>query len=131
MFWFLKAKCHKSQADRVLELLQAHKWEPVPLPRILDLRPRIAHHTECIRELRERGYDIQCKSWFTDMYWDKVHMSEYTFNGISLKPREKHKKGCFTQEDMDKNYEAWYQACRVQYDLIPKKRGRPLGSKNK
>lgn len=64
MFWFLKAKCHKSQADRVLELLQAHKWEPVSLPMILDLRPRIAHHTECIRELRERGYDIECKSWF-------------------------------------------------------------------
>lgn len=93
----------------------------------MDIRPRIAHYTSIIMMLREMGYDIPCRS-----YWqDGVHMSEYTFNGISLKPREKHKKGCFTQEDMDKNYEAWYQACRVQYDLIPKKRGRPLGSKNK
>jgi len=131
MFGFLKAKCHKSQADRVLELLQAHKWEAVALPMILDLRPRIAHHTECIRELRERGYDIECKSWFTDIHWDKVHCSQYTLNGISVKPYEKHKKSCFTQDDIDKAHEEWYKSCMIQYDLFPKKRGRPFGSKNK
>lgn len=116
MFWFFKDKCHKSQSDRVLELLQSHKWEAVALPMILNLRPRIAHHTECIRELRERGYDIECKSWFTDMYGHKVHCSQYTFNGIALKPHEKHKKTKgFTQEDMDKNYEAGYEAARIQF----------------
>lgn len=116
MFSFLKSKCHKSQTDRVLELLQAHKWEAVALPMILDLRPRIAHHTECIRELRERGYDIECKSWFTDMYGHKVHCSQYTFNGVSMKPHEKHTKTkWFTQEQMDKNYEAGYEAARIQF----------------
>jgi len=110
MFWFLKAKCHKSQADRVLELLQAHKWEAVALPMILDLRPRIAHHTECIRELRERWYDIECKSWFTDMYGDKVHCSQYTLNGISVKPYEKHKKiKGYTKEDIINAFNAWLE----------------------
>ena len=104
MFWFFKDKCHKSQADRVLELLQAHKWEAVALPMILDLRPRIAHHTECIRELRERGYDIECKSWFTDMYGHKVHCSQYTFNGIAYKPHTTHKK---TKGYTKEEYEEW------------------------
>lgn len=136
MFGFLKAKCHKSQTDRVLELLQAHKWEAVALPMILDLRPRIAHHTECIRELRERGYDIECKSWFTDMYGHKVHCPQYTFNGISVKPRAVHEKAkTWTQEELqqfrDHSYEEGYKACMAQYDLFPKKRGRPFGSKNK
>lgn len=108
MFGFLKAKCHKSQTDRVLELLQAHKWEPVALPMILDLRPRIAHHTECIRELRERGYDIECKSWFTDMYGHKVHCSQYTFNGIANKPHTTHTKTKgYTKEDIINAFNAW------------------------
>lgn len=116
MFSFLKSKCHKSQADRILELFEANKWEAVPLPKILDLRPRIAHHTEAIRELRERGYEIECKSWFTDMYWEKVHCSQYTFKGIALLPHEKHKKTKgFTQEDLDKAYESGYQAAKTQY----------------
>ena len=74
---------------------------------ILDLRPRIAHHTECIRELRERGYRIDCKSWFTDQNGHKVHCSQYTFHGIDLRPRVKHTKATYTKEDIEKAFNAW------------------------
>ena len=103
----LFTKCHKTQADRVLELLQKYKWEAVSLPQILDLRPRIAHHTECIRELRDRWFDIECKSWFTDINGHKVHCSQYTFHGIALKPREKHIKKSYTKDDIIKAFNAW------------------------
>lgn len=73
----------------------------------MDIRPRIAHYTSIIMMLRELGYDIPCRS-----YWqDGVHMSEYTFNGISLKPREKHKKiKGYTKEDIINAFNAWIEA---------------------
>lgn len=107
MFDFLFHKCHESQADRVLELLKKHKWEPVSLPMLLDIRPRIAHHTECIRKLRDRGYKIDCKSWFTNQNGKKVHCSQYTFHGIDLLPRTKHDKATYNKEDIKKAFNAW------------------------
>jgi hypothetical protein len=50
----------KTQADRLLRLLESKEW--VTLPEILDLR--IACHTRRISELREQGHDIECeKTW--------------------------------------------------------------------
>lgn len=48
-------------------------------------------------------YDISCHA-----YWsDGVHCSEYTFKGVSVKPREKHIKKSYTKEDIINAFNAW------------------------
>ncbi len=51
-----REKSHKlTQCDRILALLDAAKGEWVPLPAIMDLRPRIAQYNARIFELRMQG----------------------------------------------------------------------------
>ena len=112
--WFFN-KCHTSQADRLLEFFKNHKGEEIALPRILDIRPRLAHHTEVIRQLREKGYKIECREW-----WEKhSHCSAYTFIGIELLPRVKEKKKKYTEEEVEairnESYEKGYESARIQF----------------
>lgn len=51
-----------AQGKRILDLLEKHVNEWVPLPMILDLKPRIAKYTNRICELRLAGHKIENKT---------------------------------------------------------------------
>ena len=54
----------KSQADRILTLLDTYNGEWVALPRIMGLG--IASHTRRISDLRKRGLNVECRKEWID-----------------------------------------------------------------
>lgn len=116
--------------DRILRFFQKRQGEAVGLNEILKNFRDIADPTRTIRYLEADWYHIENKTTHTK----KACHSTYTYLGYDLLFK-KPKKRTYTQEEVnlleDEAYEQWYESCIIQYDLLPKKRGRPLGSKNK
>lgn len=127
MFSFPK-KCHKSQADRVLELLIKH-WTVTSL-QLSQLKPVILNFHQQIHLLKQK-HNIET---VIEIVKGIKHTS-YIYHGRLAIPCIFIREKKFTESEVkaieEIAYEEWFQACLVQYDLLPKKRGRPLGSKNK
>jgi len=118
MFWFKPKEIPVSQyrnggrKDRVLQFFQERKGEKVSLPTILYVFRDISDPTRTIRYLCADGYLIENEM----ERHNKIVHSFYTFKGIDNfypKKRAKH----YTIQDMDKSYEAGYQACKITNNI--------------
>lgn len=99
MFGFLKAKCHKSQADRVLELLL--KKGTVTSLELSQMHPVILNFHEQIHTLRQKHH-IDRESHLVD---GKKHTT-YIYKGILAVPFRWEHKRKYTEEEIKQAFNA-------------------------
>lgn len=125
MFSFFQKK---SQPQRVLDLLL--KKGTVTSLELSQMHPVILNFHECIHDLRQK-HEIET---ITELVKGIKHTS-YKYKGRLVIPFKWECSKKITEEEAKSReeiaYEQGYNACKIQYDLFPKKRGRPFGSKNK
>lgn len=99
MFSFLK-KCHKSQADRVLELLQKH-WTVTSL-QLSQMHPVILNFHEAIHDLRQK-HNIETVIKLVK----GIKHTSYIYHGRLSVPFRWECKKKYTQDDIIKAFNAW------------------------